>query len=425
MSLSLYIYEDKEYRNFFPLTCLRPVYELRPGIRPIFKRLEQKLQPADTGLLARDDISAHLAARQTGYPVNIIKNNAGDILFINGRVRYLGDLGDLIVKAPTSTLMKSRDSGKTVAIFLKAEDSKNAPPVATPKEQLELIARLKPEMMEFETTATLYNYCWEMMADIGNCIVDDFPQARQTLDGASNIKVHDSAMLINEDEISLGDNVEIMPGAILDASRGPIMIEGLTRIESFAAVYGPCFIGANSVVLAGKVSHCSIGPTCRIGGEVEETIFQSYVNKYHSGFIGHSYVGSWVNFGAMTTNSDLKNNYSTIKLTLNGQSVDSGSMKVGSFVGDHTKFGIGTLLNTGINIGVSCNIFGGGLIADKEIPSFTWGSSGKYQPYEIGKAIETVRRVCRRRNVDLSSHEEELLQKIYRREFSDEGTMEF
>ena len=197
------------------------------------------------------------------------------------------------------------------------------------------------------------------------------------------------------------------------------------RIGPHAAIVGPCFIGPNSVVLAGKITGSSIGHTCRVGGEVEESVFQAYVNKYHAGFIGHSYVGQWVNFGAMTTNSDLKNNYSNIRVTLNGELIDSGSIKVGSFIGDHTKFGIGTLLNTGINIGVCCNIFGGTLVTDKEVSSFSWGNSEKYERYEFEKALETVRKTAERRNCTLSGREASVLQAIFNDLLTDDGIMSF
>jgi hypothetical protein len=125
----------------------------------------------------------------------------------------------------------------------------------------------------------------------------------------------------------------------------------------------------------------------------------------------------------MTTNSDLKNNYSAIKVSLNGQMVDTGSNKVGSFIGDHTKFGIGTLLNTGINIGVSCNVFGGGLVADKEIPAFSWGSSGSFVKYDFRKAIETARVVTARRNFRMSEAEERMLEAVAEGKASDKGIL--
>ncbi|MFH2050259.1 MAG: hypothetical protein ABIJ12_12525, partial [bacterium] len=107
-----------------------------------------------------------------------------------------------------------------------------------------------------------------------------------------------------------------------------------------------------------------------------------------------------------------KNNYSNIRVSLNGNSIDTGLNKIGSFIGDHTKFGIGTLLNTGINIGVCCNIFGGGLITDKEIPSFKWGGNGSYIDYKFDKAIETAEVVMKRRGVEISEDEKVILEHL-------------
>src|SRR3990172_10173364 len=192
-----------------------------------------------------------------------------------------------------------------------------------------------------------------------------------------------------------------------------------------AAIYGPCFIGANSTVLRGKISGSSIGPTSRVGGEVESSIFHSYVNKYHDGFIGHSYVGSWVNFGALTTNSDLKNNYSNVRVNVNGKEKDTEMIKVGAFIGDYCRFGIGTLLNTGINIGICSNLFGGTLLTDKEIPPFSWGSTGKLEKYEIDKAIETTKKIYERRDTQMTPKEEAVLREIYNKEISSEGCLDF
>jgi UDP-N-acetylglucosamine diphosphorylase/glucosamine-1-phosphate N-acetyltransferase len=301
---------------------------------------------------------------------------------------------------------------------------KAAPAVATQREYEEHFAAEAHDIPTRETRATLYNYCWEIMADIEQEIEADFRklQADPTTD---KNEMPPRVFIVNPEDIIIGSGVNVAQGALLDASKGPIYIGGNCKVDTQAAIYGPCYIGPNSVVAAGKLVASSIGHTCRVGGEVEESIFHSYVNKYHAGFIGHSYIGSWVNFGAMTTNSDLKNNYSNIRVSINGKMIDSGSIKVGSFIGDHTKFGIGTLLNTGINIGVSCNLFGGSLIADKEIPSFTWGTTGAYQSYDIDKAIKTAQMSTGRRDHKLSDMEIELLRKLSDDINKDDGVVRF
>lgn len=422
MSMTVLFYEDGKYRNFYPLTYLRPVYNLRAGILPLFNRVDRYFKYDHLAFLTRYQLAAFTAEQYREYPVNIIKKGDGEVLFINGRIRDYGDLPKLVREAKLSTIFKNR--GETVAILFKQESIKKIPAVATVEEYLRALKEDSDNIPDLETTAVLYSHLWELVNDIEKEITADFEFLKPSSTASpGNVRIHPGAHIVNDNQVFLSPDVEMLPGAVINATHGPVYIGANVRLETHAAINGPCFVGANTLVLAGKISACSIGHTCRVGGEVEESIFQAYVNKYHAGFIGHSYVGAWVNFGAMTTNSDLKNNYSNIRVTLNGQAVDTSSIKVGSFIGDHTKFGIGTLLNTGINIGVCCNIFGGTLISDKEIPSFRWGNSQGYETYQLDKAVETARRTAGRRNYHLSDREIEILKHLFDDSLNDEGIL--
>ena len=413
MALQVCLYEDAAFSQFFPVTYLRPVYLLRAGMVPLYKRAERHFPKAATTFLCRSQLAPLLSELAPDFPVNIIKrpSSGTDLLFLNGRIRSYGDLPRLVKEARLSTVFKS--NGATVALLLKEDVFEQAPSIATQAEYTSLYEKERDSIPDFDTTATLYGYLWDIMADIEPEVTTDFATLRETFPAKPQVTVHPGGALVNREEIFLDDGATIMPGAVLDASHGPVFIGANTRVEAHAAIYGPTYIGPNCVVVAGKISACSIGHTCRVGGEVEESVFQAYVNKYHAGFIGHSYVGQWVNFGAMTTNSDLKNNYSTIRCSLGGKDIDTGSIKVGSFIGDHTKFGIGTLLNTGITIGACCNLFGGSLIADKEVASFQWGGTGSYQVYRFDKAIETAKRSVERRHQTLSDREIALLRAVF------------
>lgn len=422
MPLTICFYEDNKYSNFFPLTYLRPVYVLRAGIVPLYKRVERHFIDVDICLSCREQLAPILANVQKEIPVNIIKKGDNDILLVNGRIRHYGDLVKMVQESKISTLFKN--NGETVAIILKVDDLKELPAIAAIKDYQEYISHNLNDILDFDTTATLYNYCWEIMADIETEIISDYNFYRQSFPSSQNVNVHEGVFQVKEDDIYLGNDVEILPGSILDAGKGPIYIDANTRIEAHVAIYGPTYIGANSQIVAGKISSSSIGNTCRVGGEVEHSVFHSYINKYHAGFIGHSYIGSWVNFGAMTTNSDLKNNYSNIRVSLKGESINTNTNKVGSFVGDHTKFGIGTLLTTGINIGVGCNIFGGSQVNDKEVASFSWGSSGNFVKHDIEKAIETAKIASQRRNCTLSDSEVSLLKAISLNNINNDGVLD-
>jgi UDP-N-acetylglucosamine diphosphorylase/glucosamine-1-phosphate N-acetyltransferase len=425
MNIKVCFYEDEQFRQFLPLTYLRPVYCMRAGIVPLFQRAARYFDNPDICLAARHALAPATGAEFRDYPFNIVKRHDGQpVLFLNGRLRDYADLPGLMEGARLVTKILA-SNGQTAGVFFHPEVVSEIPPVATPDQYAEYLRSHKGDVAEVGSSASLYQRTWEIVGDIECEIAADFKHLRPGLGKASGVKIHNGAHAVKSEQVYVGSGCEVLPGALIDATSGPVFLGDNTRVESQVAIYGPCYIGPNSVVAAGKISGCSIGHTCRAGGEIEGTVFQSYVNKYHVGFIGHSYVGSWVNFGALTTNSDLKNNYSTIQVSVEGRLVDTGSIKVGSFIGDHTKFGIGTLLNTGINVGVCCNLFGGTLITDREVPSFRWGNSSGYEVYRFEKAIETIRRTAGRRDVTLSTGEENLLRAVAESRIDGTGTLVF
>jgi UDP-N-acetylglucosamine diphosphorylase/glucosamine-1-phosphate N-acetyltransferase len=193
-----------------------------------------------------------------------------------------------------------------------------------------------------------------------------------------------------------------------------VIIDNDVFIYPNSFIEGPCYIGASSKVKSGAAiyGNTSIGKVCKIGGEVEQSIFMDYSNKQHSGFIGHSYIGSWVNLGADTNNSDLKNNYSKIKIKFSAKEINTGVQFLGLMIGDHSKSAINTMFNTGTVVGYCCNIFSAGF-PDKFIPSFTWGGDDLSKVYDISKALETARIVTGRRKIDFSSVDEKLFNLIF------------
>ena len=405
MALKICFFEDEKYNHFFPLTYLRPVFALRSGMVPLFQRVKRHFPQAEIILCCRDQIAPVFAAYEKEYPINIIKKSEEDFVLLNGRIRDYGDLPKLISEAKISNVLKN--SNEVVGVILKHEDLERLPQMGELSDYINLIDHSAEDIPEFHTTATLYNYHWELMADVEKELTADFEFIPK-----SPVKDYDGVYFRNKENVIIDDDVDIQPSVVIDASNGPIYIGSNTKIEANSALYGPLFIGPNGVITPGKISSSSIGHTCRVGGEIEWTICQSYVNKYHTGFLGHSYVGSWVNIGAQTTNSDLKNNYGEIKVKLNGKAVQTGSNKIGSFVGDHTKFGIGMFLNTGIMIGPACNLFGACLLLDREIAPFSWGYTGNYKTNQVEKVIETAQVVASRRNVDFTEAEAELLRQL-------------
>ena len=218
----------------------------------------------------------------------------------------------------------------------------------------------------------------------------------------------DGVFRIGSGSISIAEGAELEPGVHVDVRRGPVRLAEGARVEGPARLTGPLFVGPGSRLLGGAVGTSSIGPTCIVRGEVADSVFLGFDNKAHDGHVGHALLGRWVNLGAFTTNSDLKNNYRPVRVwTLEGE-VDTGLLKVGCFVGDHVKTGIGTVLNTGTVIGAGSNVFGG-VMPPTVVPPFSWGSGPDLRDHRLSKFLETAARAMARRNQKLTPGVERIL----------------
>jgi UDP-N-acetylglucosamine diphosphorylase/glucosamine-1-phosphate N-acetyltransferase len=194
--------------------------------------------------------------------------------------------------------------------------------------------------------------------------------------------------------------VSIEPFVVLDANDGPILIRRGASIASFTRIVGPCYIGQESHIIGDAIRACSIGDVCKVRGEISGTVMLGHSNKGHTGFVGSSYIGRWVNLGAGTTTSNLKNTYGSVHLWTPSGIRDTRLQFLGSMFGDHVKTGIGTLLTTGCVVGAGSNIFGSE-ITSKYIPPFSWGSIEPYDRFESSKFIEIAERMMARRHVTL------------------------
>jgi UDP-N-acetylglucosamine diphosphorylase/glucosamine-1-phosphate N-acetyltransferase len=218
------------------------------------------------------------------------------------------------------------------------------------------------------------------------------------------------------ENVYFGDRVALK-ASILDAESGPIFIGDDVTIQPGAMIFGPCAILNGSVVSMGaKIrANTTLGPFCKVGGEVSNVVFQGYSNKIHDGFLGTSVIGEWCNFGAGTNNSNLKNNYGDIKVWdyLEEKMTSTGLQYYGLVMGDHTRCGINTMFNTGTVAGFSANIYDGGYMP-KFIPSFAWGNRNGFSTYDMEKAIYTAQKVMERRSVSLSNEDSEIFEHIFK-----------
>jgi len=258
-------------------------------------------------------------------------------------------------------------------------------------------------------TPILINHRWELLSVNAAAISNDIALIKESI----------SYQKIPKDVIVIGpkDSIYLEEGAILSSctlntNEGPIYISKGAEVMEGALIRGPFALCENAVVKMGaKIYGAStIGPFCKVGGELSNVIFQSYSNKGHDGFLGNSYIGEWCNLGADTNVSNLKNNYDSVSSYCyeKKEEVNTGLQFLGLFMGDHSKTGINSMFNTGAVVGVSCNLYGAGFFP-KHTLSFSWGEPNALEPFRIEKSLEYANKMMERRSEKLSAEEENIL----------------
>lgn len=404
---SICIFEGIYYTRLLPLVYFRPQYDLRCGILTLREKVLSHYPDIPVTLHCRSYLSDLVQEQNPKLLVNQIKGK--ECLFINGRVIVDENFKEQIAINKTDTLYVKGDS----IIAAKVSGSK----LDELKRGLKDLYTLSDfnDLFKKEVDVKIINYPWDLITYNGNQIVSDFELLTEKYkkDMHRGI-IYNGAYLLNPTNIFIDEGAKIKPGAVLDAEDGPIFIGKNAVVFPNSAIEGPVFIGEGTQVKMGAniYKDTSIGEICKVGGEIEHSIIHSHSNKQHGGFLGHSYLGKWVNLGADTNNSDLKNNYGSIKVIINDEQVDSGSQFVGLTMGDHSKTAINTMFNTGTVVGVSSNIFGAGFPA-KYIPSFTWGGAEALTSYDLERSLEVARRVMARRNMHMTDVDEKLFRKVF------------
>ena len=266
---------------------------------------------------------------------------------------------------------------------------------------------------EFEDDVQLVQDLWEIFLFNGKQIRQDF---KLLTDGRESQPVNDKHTIVyGEENIFIEEGVKIR-AAILNAEDGPIYLGRNSQVQEGVVIKGPFALGVGSHVnMGGKMrGDVSIGPYCKVGGEVAASVIFGYSNKGHEGYLGNSVLGEWVNIGADTNTSNLKNNYAEVKIWnyAKGGFKNTGQQFCGLVMGDHSKCGINTMFNTGTVVGVSANIFGPGFPRNF-VPSFSWGGASGFETFALRKAYEVAEKVMERRNVEFDDHEKDILKHVF------------
>jgi len=365
----IFVDRDETVRaRFHPLTFSRPIWELRCGFSSLRDKLLAGLGVSQASYFVPDYMTD--AYRETAEgPVNDLAGLRGDdLLVLDGRLK--ADALDVPRKG--SSVVGTDENGAVLYARITAADAARLD-AADIDGFMASALRLLPNVPAKQPR---WNYTWDLILANPQVLAADFAAAGR--DGIEGAVEQPTAIRGSRKDVYVAPGALVHPMVVIDAEHGPVYIDADAEIHPFTRIEGPCYIGPKSILLGAKCREGnSIGPMCRVGGEVEESIIHGYSNKYHDGFLGHAYVGQWVNLGALTTNSDLKNDYSTVSVMLDGKhAIDTGSTKVGALIGDHTKTSIGVLFNTGSVIGAMALIMSAGKPLPKFIPSFGWFIEG-------------------------------------------------
>ena len=386
------IYEDSGYQWLEPITLTRPSFALWCGAERLCERQRRTLRPTELGFWVRPALTDLWKHDAPGHPINDsdwVRERS--TVWINGR--WLPE-PEVTIDAATPHVGQMNDQ-----IAYAVLPSGSAP---TSADLDAWFGGWKERLPSRTVGGAMVGYLWDVVDHNAIALKQDGDWFR-TERGARPIPTQ-VAVEGPAHRLVIADGATVEPFVFAGTRGGPVMIDRGAVVHSFSRLEGPCYVGPGSWIVGAKLrAGSSIGPICRIGGEIEASIVQGYTNKYHDGFLGHSYLGEWVNIGAGTHTSDLRNDNEMIRVHVNGQRVATGRNKVGSYIGDHTKTGLSALLNTGSTIGAFASVLPSGSLLPTLVPSFCQVHHGQVQEvWDLRKVFSTTARVMQRRGRTLT-----------------------
>ena len=399
-------FEDAGAAGFSPLTLARPVFELVCGRYSLRERIVRHCGATEWGVFVREHLAetyreAHPEARVNDY----VWLSRAATLAINGRWLPSADAIRSGLQQEGAVIV----NGRVACLHLEPADAM----IAMRDGWDAALLSLAQKGRSGAGRGVFLDNLWDLVTQNASMLAEDFRLA-----GPPSVRFEPGpqvGVIGPPDRLHVDPSARIEPFVVLDVSQGPIGIAAGVVLKPFTHITGPCQIHHSTQIFGACIRGATtIGPDCRVGGEVEASILHSHVNKYHAGFLGHSYLCPWVNLGALTTNSDLKNDYSPIRVPVLGESVETGLTKIGCFIADHAKTSIGSLLNTGSSIGAMSMILPDGQLAPKHIPSFSKAAHGELaDAIDLERALRTARIAMGRRNCELTLAQERLWRRLY------------
>lgn len=392
-------FDDAIARSWEPFALTRPCSELLFGAVTLRERAERGFGLPSAGVLT----AAHLqefeepGAPAVLRPAALPKNDA--LVYWCVRALIETDVPLSLPEPPALLTVQGQPAGWYA--------SPGAPP---PERFLHELHTGGAPARRAEIPGRWLEHLWELVTLGAEQLRRDLCTA---LKGCHTPPLPPGVHIIGEHPVELGRGVRLEPGLVFDTRGGPIWLGDEVEVRAFTRIEGPVAIRAKSRVLGGSIAAVSAGEHCHLHGEIAETTILGFTNKAHDGFLGHSYMGRWVNLGAFTTNSDLKNTYGTVRIATPQGDRDTGALKVGAFIGDHVKTGIGLLLTTGCVIGAGSNLFGSAM-PPRYVPPFSWGEGSHLVEHRLQEFLTTAERMMARRGVRLSERGQRYLEACWR-----------
>jgi UDP-N-acetylglucosamine diphosphorylase/glucosamine-1-phosphate N-acetyltransferase len=378
----VYLYDDQRARGFQPFALTRPVAELRAGALLVRERWARALGGPIAGVIT----SPHLASfKEPGSaPVVDLTTMPAGSWIVNAR------FAPSLAAAPKGDVLEA--DGRIVAARLDRPTNTDVGDGAATLEVFGLHGRAARTSIE----GWWMDDVWDYIRFLVPMLEADIPLL------ATNMKTGapKGAIVVGTKPVFVERGAVVEPSVCFDTTEGPILLRAGSHVQAFTRLVGPLYVGEHTLLTADRIEASSIGDTCKVHGEISNSIFLGHSNKAHEGFIGHSVIGRWVNLGASTITSNLKNTYGDIQLWTPEGIRDTGMQFLGTMFGDHVKTGIGLCLTTGCVLGAGANVFGTAM-PPKTVAPFSWGEAGAFQPYRIDKFLETAERMMARRDVPL------------------------
>lgn len=402
------IYEDSGWQRLLPLVYFRAVCELRCGLGTLRERVQRLRASDEQGSLQIwcRPVMSGIAQETSGCPTN--EPIESGTLLLNGR--GLWHHLPQVKQGESSWVGLAGEENSIVCILADASLAKLLSPEIM-LDELRLRATLAGvPRRDLTNHVSLFGWPWELVLANEAALIDDC-KANSAM-GQNSGNIGPGSYLLNEKQIHIGQGTRIKPCAVIDAENGPVWIGENVTIMPHCYVQGPTSIGDGSLLQPGAVVHegTSIGPMSKVGGEIEASIIQGYSNKQHDGFLGHAYVGSWVNIAADCINSDLKNTYGTVRVPINGREVETDEMFVGMLFGDFSKAGINVSFPTGAVIGFCSSVFVAR--SPKFVPSFAWMDGEQADRFDVERGLAVARKVMSRRKHAMTASEEEVFRSV-------------